>query len=58
MGIKDNSKREIIIVLTSKEYGILKNICEEVLGNYRWKTNRSRASVLNKILDKLEEVKK
>jgi len=55
---KNNFKREIIIVLTLKECEIFKNICEEVLGNYRWKTNRSRASVLNKILDKLEEVKK
>ena len=53
----ENSKA-ITIILTSKECEILELICKEILGNYRWKTNRRRALVLNKILDKLEKVEK
>jgi hypothetical protein len=49
---------DIIIVLTSDECEVLKIICMEVLGNYRWKTNKRRALVLNNILDQLEEAKK
>lgn len=48
----------ITIVLTSEERKILKNICMEVLGNYRWKVSRGKALVLNSILDKLEEAHK
>ena len=58
MGIKNNSKKSITIILTSKECEILKNICMEFLGNYKWKVNREKALVLNKILDKIEEVEK
>ena len=46
--INPNS-RNIIIVLTLKECEILKNICMEVLGNYRWKVSKKRALVLNKV---------
>jgi hypothetical protein len=47
---------DVTIVLTSKECEILKPICMEILGDYKWKINRERALVLNKILDKIEEV--
>lgn len=53
----ENSK-SITIVLTLEEREILELICKEVLGNYRWKTSRRRALVLNKILDKLEKVER
>lgn len=46
------------IILTSQECEVLKNICMEVLGNRKWKVGRERAIVVNKILDKLEGVKK
>lgn len=51
------NNREIIIILTLRECNILKNICMEFLGNYKWKVNKEKALVLNKILDKIEEVK-
>ena len=47
--------RSITIILTPEECKILKNICMEVMGNFRWKMNKDRANVLNKILDKLED---
>lgn len=49
------NNKNVTIVLTLKECEILKPIFMEILGNYRWKTNRERALVLNKILDKIEE---
>lgn len=45
---------DIIIVLTPEECKVLKNICMEVLGNYRWKVSKGRALILNNILDQLE----
>lgn len=55
--IKPNAG-DIIIVLTPEEYKVLKQVCMEVLGNYKWKVSRGRALILNKILDQLEEVRK
>lgn len=55
---KNNSEKNITIILTLEECKTLQIICKEVLGNYRWKTNRKRALVLNKILDKIEKVEK
>lgn len=52
---ENNFKRSITIILTLEERETLKNICMEVLGNYRWKTNRKRALVLNKLLDEIED---
>ena len=47
----------IIVALNLQERRLLKGICMEVLGNYKWKTSKKKALVLNKILDKLEEVR-
>lgn len=52
----DDKNIIITLALTLKECKTLKSFCMEVLGNYRWKVDRKRASALNKILDKLEEV--
>lgn len=51
-------RKEIIIILTFQECRILKLICMEFLGNYKWKVNKERALILNKILDKIEETEK
>jgi hypothetical protein len=55
---KRKLRKEIVIILTLQECEVLKDICMEFLGNYKWKVNTKRALVLNKILDKIEEVKK
>ena len=51
-------RKEIIIVLTFQECKILKLICMEFLGNYKRKVDGKRALILNKILDKIEEVER
>ncbi len=52
------SNRNVTIILTLEEHEVLKNICMEVLGNYKWKISRKRALIIGRILDKLEEASK
>jgi len=59
MAEKINSDdKSIVVILTVEECNVFKNLCMEFLGNYKYKISRNRALVLNKILDKIEEVRK
>jgi len=55
---KEKTGKRIRIILTPQECEVLKNICMEFLGSYKLKVGRERASILNKILDKLEGASK
>ena len=46
---KITKDKRICLVLTLQESEILRNLCMEVLGNYKWKTGRKKALMLNKI---------
>lgn len=54
---REKLNRKLIIILSLREREVLKDICREVLVNRKWGVSRERALVLNKVLDKLEEVK-
>ena len=55
---KEKTGKRVRIILTSQECEVIKNICMEFLGSYKLKVGRERASILNKILDKLEGARK
>ena len=55
---KRKLRKEIVVILTFREGKVLKIICMEFLGNYKFKVNKDRALVLNKILDKIEETER